>query len=293
VEEQQQKKELLVVQRKNRNMSRQPMKQVSIGGTGAGKTWDNMKFIKEVYSNPKNPNARKCSIYDVNEEHPDIKAIQPKDIPAFVKQQTIEIRRVIPRDAKTGRELGLNEKFELLSDIINNYMFRNGLLYLEDINNYTIGVQSTELINLLTTNRHKLLDIFISLQTFRSLPPRLWGNVNVLKIHKTNDTPFQSKIRDQIEGHMEVLRIANIMVSDKVMFNERFFVTLNMGTKKLTGEYSLDDFVQASEKYLSLNQIMVKNYSKMNKVSIEEARKRKVGEFIFKYNGNVKLKKPE
>ena len=98
------------------------MKQVSIGGTGAGKTWDNMKFIKEVYSNPKNPNARKCLIYDVNEEHPDIKAIKPKDIPAFVKQQTIEIRRVIPRDDKTGRELGLNEKFELLSDIINNYI---------------------------------------------------------------------------------------------------------------------------------------------------------------------------
>jgi len=271
-------------------MSRQPMKQCSIGGTGAGKTWDNMKFIREVYSNPKNPNARKTLIYDVNEEHPDIKSILPKDIPAFVKQKTIEIRRVIPRDEKTGRELGLNEKFDLLADIINNYMFRNGLLYLEDLNNYSLGVQSTELVNLLTTNRHKLLDIFIALQTFRALPPRLWGNINVLKIHKTNDTPFQAKIRDQIEGHMEVLRIAHIMVSDKVLFDERFFITLDMGTKKFKGKFNMEDFVQACEKYLALNQTMVKNYSKMNKLSIEESRKRIIGELVFKYNGNVKLK---
>jgi hypothetical protein len=271
-------------------MERQPMKQVSIGGTGAGKTWDNMKFIKEVYSNPSNPNARKTLIYDVNEEHPDIKAIKPQHIPAFVRQQTIEIRRVLPRDEKSGRELGLTEKYDLLCDIINNYMFRNGLLYLEDINNYTVHTQSTELINLLTTNRHKLLDIFISLQTFRSLPPRLWGNINVLKIHKTNDSPYQSKIRDQIEGHMEVLRIAHIMVNDKTMFDERFFVTLNMSSKKITGQFSLNDFVDATEKYLALNGTKVKNYSKMNKCSLDEAKTRLIGEMVYKYNGNVKLK---
>ena len=84
-------------------MARQPMKQCSVGGTGVGKTFDNMKFIREVYSNPKNPNARKTLIYDVNEEFEDVKPIMPKDIPQFNRQQAIEIRRVLPRDEKTGR----------------------------------------------------------------------------------------------------------------------------------------------------------------------------------------------
>jgi hypothetical protein len=271
-------------------MARQPMKQCSVGGTGVGKTFDNMKFIREVYSNPKNPNARKTLIYDVNEEFDDVKPIMPKDIPQFNRQQAIEIRRVLPRDEKTGRELGVTEKYDLLCDMIDRYQFRNGLLYLEDLNNYVMHTSSTHLINLLTTNRHKLLDIFISLQTFRALPPRLWGNINVLKIHKTNDSPFQSKIKDQIAGHMEVLRIGYIMVDDKTKFDPRFHVTLNMANKKLTGNFSLDDFVNSCEKYLSLNSVLVKNYSKMNKVNVEEAKNRIIGELVYDYNGNVKLK---
>lgn len=271
-------------------MERQPMKQVSVGGTGAGKTWDNMEFINEVYSNPKNPNARKTLIYDVNEEFPDVKAIVPKDIPSFIAQQAIEVRRIIPREEGTGRELGITEKYDLLCEMIDDYQFRNGLLYLEDINNYVMHTQSTHIVNLLTTNRHKLLDIFISLQTFRALPPRLWGNINVLKIHKTNDSPFQAKIRDQIAGHMEVLRIAHIMVDDKTKFDERFFVTLNMTTKKITGKFSLNEFVFACEKYLNVTPKKVKTYSQMNNVSAETARERLIGELVYNYNGMVKLK---
>jgi len=271
-------------------MSRQPMKQCSVGGTGVGKTFDNMKFILEVYSNPKNPNARKTLIYDVNEEFEDVKPIMPKDIPQFTKQQAIEVRRVLPRDEKTGRELGVAEKYDLLCDMIDRYQFRNGLLYLEDLNNYVMHTQSTHLINLLTTNRHKLLDIFISLQTFRALPPRLWGNINVLKIHKTNDSPFQSKIRDQIAGHMESLRIAYIMVDDKTKIDPRFYVTLVMSNKKLTGNFTLEEFVYASEKYLSLNSKKVNDYAKMNKISNDEAKKRVLAELVYEYNGNVELK---
>jgi hypothetical protein len=270
-------------------MAREPMKKVSVGGTGVGKTFQNMKYIKEVYSNPRNPNARKTLIYDTNLEFEDIVPLKPEQIPAFNNQKTIEIRRILPLDAQ-GKELGMDDKYELLCDIIDNYQFRNGLLYLEDINNYVTGTHTKHLINLLTTNRHKLLDIFINLQTFRALPPRLWGNVNVLTIHKTNDSPFQSKIRDQIAGQMEGLRIAHIMVENKTRQDPRFFVNMNFASMKITGQFSMNDFIEASQKYLSLNAKKVNNYSKMNNCSTEEAKKRILGDLMYDYNGNVQLK---
>ena len=40
-------------------MSRQPLKEVGLGGTGMGKSFTQMKYVLEVYSNPKNPNSDK------------------------------------------------------------------------------------------------------------------------------------------------------------------------------------------------------------------------------------------
>jgi len=270
-------------------MLRQPLKQVSIGGTGVGKTFENMRFIKEVYSNPKLPDARKCLIYDVNKEFKDIKPIAPEDIPHFIRQKKIEIRRVLPDDAY-GNELGMDEKYELLCDMVDNYQFRNGLLYLEDINNYVTTANTKHLINLLTTNRHKLLDILISLQTLVDLPPRIWGNVNVLNIHKANDDPFQSRIKNQISGKIEPLRIANIMVTTKTQFDPRFFCTFNFGTLKITGKFTTPDFIDACEKYLALNRRLVQDQMVMNSISKDEAQRRLLVQLMQKYNGNVQLK---
>ena len=271
-------------------MAREPLKKVSVGGTGAGKTFQNMKFIKEVYSNPKNPHARKSLIYDTNLEFKDITPIAPEDIPLFNRQKKIEIRRVLPLNIQTGKELGMDEKYDLLCEIIDNYQFRNGLLYLEDINNYVTNTHSKHLVNLLTTNRHKLLDIFINLQTFRALPPRLWGNINVLTIHKTNDSPFQAKIKDQIAGQMKPLRIANILVENKTRENPRFFCTLDMRTSQIIGDFTTPEFIESCEKYLSLNAKDVKDYSKMHHVSIDIARKRLIGDMMHNFNGKVRLK---
>jgi hypothetical protein len=273
-------------------MEREPLKKVSVGGTGVGKTFQNKKFIDEEYSNPRNPNARKTLIYDTNLEFKDVTPLAVQDIPKFNRQQAIEVRRILPLDPDTRAELGMDAKYDLLCEIVDHYQFKNGLLYLEDINNYVTSVANQKhLINLLTTNRHKLLDIFINLQTFRALPPRVWGNINVLQIHKTNDSPFQSKIQDQISGHMEVLRIAHTMVDTKTRVDPRFFVILDMRTSKITGSFSIEDFVEASKRYLSLNQKKLKNYMKMHNVSQETAQERLIGDFMYQYNGNVKLKK--
>jgi hypothetical protein len=269
---------------------REPLKMVAVGGTGVGKTYENMRFITNVYSNPKNPNARKTLIYDTNMEFKDILPIAPEDIPLFNRQKKIEVRRVLPLDIKTGRELGMDEKYDLLCDIIDNYGFKNGLLYLEDMNNYVTTANTKHLINLLTTNRHKLMDIFINLQTFGALPPRIWGNVNILRIHKTNDSPFQARIKNQLAGKTEALRIAYIIVDDKTRMTPRFHVTVDFATLKITGQFTIADFVTASNKYLSLNSKMVKDHCKMNNMNEKQAREQLLGNLMNDYNGNVRLK---
>jgi hypothetical protein len=271
-------------------MGREPLKQVAVGGTGAGKTTENMRFIKNVYSNPKNPKARKTLIYDTNMEFPDIKPIAPHDIPKFNVQKQVEIRRVLPVDIATKQELGMDDKYELLCDIIDNYGFRNGLLYLEDINNYVIEGHKKHLINLLTTNRHKALDIFINLQTFGALPPRLWGNVNILRIHKCNDSPFQTKVKNQLSGKVEVLGIADILVNSKIESDPYFFVTVDFRNFKITGAFSLNEYVSACEKYLALNPRLIKREAAMNKISRDQAIKSLIYNLTKKYNGNVRLK---
>jgi hypothetical protein len=271
-------------------MAREPMKLVAVGGTGVGKTHTSYGYIKDIYSNPKNPGARKTLIYDTNMEFKDVKPLLPAQIPDFVKQKTVEIRRVLPMD-ESGRELGMDEKYELLCDIIDNYSFRNGLLYLEDINNYVTNAHTKHLINLLTTNRHKLLDIFINLQTYGALPPRIWGNVNILRIHKCNDNPFQTKIKNQLSGKIEPLRIADILVNEKTRMDPRFYVHVDFATLKITGQFTTDDFINACKKYLALNNRLIKNLAKMNKISEDEATERLLVRFMHNYNGNVELKK--
>ena len=272
-------------------MAREPLKLVGVGGTGSGKTHTSYKFIKEVYSNPKNPNARKCLIYDTNLEFKDVLPIAPEDIPKFNQQKKIEIRRVLPLNPDNGKELGMDEKYELLCEIIDDYGFKNGLLYLEDINNYITSISSQKhLINLLTTNRHKLMDIFINLQTFRALPPRLWGNINILRIHKTIDSPFQNKIKDQIAGQMKQLRIAHLMVEDIIKRDPYFYCTMNFNTMKLTGKFTMDDFINACKKYLALNPKELKDYATINNLSKDEALKRLIASMINNFNGKVKLK---
>lgn len=272
-------------------MPREALKLVSVGGTGVGKSYTSMEFIKNVYANTRNKNARKVLIYDTNMEFKDIKPIKPEDIPTFNNQKQIEIRRILPIDYESKKELGMDDKYQLLCDIIDHYQFRNGLLYLEDINNYVTNFNAKHLINLLTTNRHKLLDIFINLQTYGALPPRLWGNINVLRIHKVNDNPFQTKIRNHLSGKIEVLRIADIMVNDITRVDPRFYVHVDFRTMKISGKFKTEQFIHACNKYLALNSKLVKDTAKMDSISQEKAKEKLLVRFMHNYNGNVMLKR--
>jgi len=272
-------------------MEREPLKQVTVGGTGAGKSHGSMKFINEEYSNPRNPHARKTLIYDANFEFKDVKELLPEEIPAFNRQQAIEVRRILPVDFETKKPLGMDDKYEMLCDIIDNYSFKNGLLYLPDLNNYTTHGHTKHLVNLLTTNRHSLCDIYIELQTFGALPPRLWGNINVLRMHKTIDDPFQAKIKSLLGGKVEPLRIAHLIVNEKTRTDEHFCLYVDFRKMKITGEFSMEDYVIACRQYLALNKPKVKEFANIYECSLQDAKNRLIYRLVDDYNGNVKRKK--
>jgi len=251
-------------------MAREPLKMAAIGGTGTGKTYTSLKMIKESYCNPKNKNARKVLIYDVNDEFHDVKELAVEDIPKFNAQKKIQIRRIRPIDYKTNKQLGIEDLYDRLCDIVDNYPFVNGLLWLEDINKYAIGTNTKHFINLLTTNRHSLLDIIIHLQTYKSLPPRLWGNINVLRIHRVSDTPFISKITDNISDE-RILHIADLLLREMLQKDTRAYVTIYFDKSKIIGHFTLSEFKNACRKYLLKSRKVIREEMLMHNVDFETA----------------------
>src|SRR3990167_7399916 len=76
----------------------------------------------------------------------------------FYNLNKLEARCVIPiKD--DGSNFSVKEKKDLLIDILTAY--RNGLLIIEDIDNYSTRAQNQEIIGALSTNRHLKMDMII------------------------------------------------------------------------------------------------------------------------------------
>ncbi len=233
---------------------REPSKLVVVGGTGVGKTHETLRFCKEVYCNPKNPNARNVLILDTNNEHTSIPAIKPEDIVKFNVQKTKQIRRLVPVDYSTGRPLGSDDIFQLMCDVIQKYNLFNAMFWIEDMNKFTSGANVKAINNVLTTNRHSGLDLVFQLQTFGALPPKLWGNLNYIRIHKTMDSPKLKKVKDNL-ADPEIVNLAwwvlrEVIRDVKNSSEPRGFVYVDMNRSKISGKFTYKQFKDACSKYL-------------------------------------------
>lgn len=227
---------------------REPICMLCLGEKGVGKTFTSLKFFEEVYTKTTPQKAgMKLLIFDTNQEFENVDPIRFQDIEAFKKQTLIEMRRLLPKDPETLRDLGMDGKADLLERLLDQEVPRNMGLFLEDYNSYVIGAQSKKMIDLLTTNRHKALDLFIHLQTFRAVPPRIWGNVNILRLHNTGDGCEQ--IKDKVKNY-KMTKVANILVANKVKQDPRFYVYFNYDNKKITGKFTRDEIMEAAWEYI-------------------------------------------
>lgn len=232
---------------------------IACGKRGVGKTVETVKMIDEYVSgNPsKGIPPRKALIFDVNDEFSSfwyfgqqrsIKAIAIKDILKFSVHPKVEVRRIRPF-WDDGKKLTINDMGEVLGIILDNY--RNGLLLVEDINKYLSDSMPSDLIGSLATSRHIGLDIVSHFQNIgRAGNPKLLGNLNMIRLHKTNDTVERHK--NKFEEKTELLQIAENLVSKKYFDGDiRYFVFVDIENMKVRGKIAKSEAEDAIHQYIT------------------------------------------
>ena len=242
---------------------REAIVQVVVAAKGMGKTHTSANDIIEEYildNSKTGQKGRKVLIFDTNGEYNDAKLrdkfkvkfrakpLALKDLQAWTTSGPVEVRRILALNDKNQITDDVDEMLEILYKILQTY--RNGLLVLDDINAYLIDVSSKRVISSITRNRHRNMDILIHYQTFRAIPPRIWGNMNLLRFHKTNEniSTVEAKLNNP-----EIHYIAQALVNFKFKTDKRFHLFVDEQEDLIFGKFSRKDFWKACITYLEEN----------------------------------------
>lgn len=281
---------------------------MAIGRKGVGKTFASLKEIQNILKGNAKTGAkpRKVLILDVNNEYGDvrkdhkrpdfahIRAIALQDVKRFTYSPIIEARRVTTQKPDGGI-MTLKEISESLSHILAN--FQNGLLLIEDPTKFLSDSLPGDLIGAICTQRHKSIDIILHFQSVGKMAqPKLWANVNWLRVHRTEDTV--AKHANKFGSDVTHLYLAEKLVEIQAMNNNpRFYVFVDKEMQTIHGAFTKADFQKAVELYLidNYNSIVKKEVSKRNirtgeliHPSQEVAVNKLVQEYINLYYGNPK-----
>jgi len=232
---------------------------IACGKRGVGKTVETIRVIDEyIQGNPsKGIPPRKALIFDVNDEFSSfwyfgatrsIKAIAIRDIMKFSIHPNIEVRRIRPF-WDDGKKMTINDMAEVLGIILDNY--RNGLLLVEDINKYLSDAMPSDLIGSLATSRHIGLDIISHFQNIgRAGNPKLLGNLNMIRLHKTNDTVERHK--NKFEEKTEILQIAEYIINKKYFDGDtRYFLYVDIENMKVRGKFTKEEAEDGIHQYIT------------------------------------------
>lgn len=232
---------------------------IACGKRGVGKSVETIRMIDEYVSgNPsKGVPPRKALIFDVNDEFSSfwyfgqtrsIKALAINDIMKFSIHPKVEVRRIRPF-WDDGRKMTINDMAEVLGIILDNY--RNGLLLVEDINKYLSDAMPSDLIGSLATSRHIGLDIISHFQNIgRAGNPKLLGNLNMIRLHKTNDTVERHK--NKFEEKTEILQIAEYIINNRYFNGDtRYFIYVDVENMKIRGKFTLQEVENGIHQYIT------------------------------------------
>lgn len=277
-------------------MSRECRIIVACGKRGVGKSVETIRQIDDyITGNPaKGVPPRKALIFDVNDEFSSfwyfgqtrkIPAIAIKDIMKFSIHPKIEVRRIRPF-WDDGRKMTINDMGEVLGIILDNY--RNGLLLVEDINKYLSDAMPSDLIGSLATSRHIGLDIITHFQNIgRAGNPKLLGNLNMIRLHKTNDTVERHK--NKFEEKTEILQIAEYIINKRYFDGDtRYFLYADIENMKIRGKFSSNEVDDAIHQYITeryariINPMLQLRDKKGNKIHTPESALRSANESLRK-----------
>jgi hypothetical protein len=230
---------------------REPLLICATGKKGVGKSYQHNAMMQGyVMGDPyRGIRPRKCLIMDVNDEYGvyGIRAISLEHVALYTIHPHIEIRRVRPFHPD-GSRMGLDEWANAVFYVLNN--FRNGLLLIEDPNKWHSDHLPADLVGAICTNRHVGLDILLSYQSIGRINTKIWGNMNLLRLHKNTESVERHKMK--FPDKEEYMKIAECMVNNEyAKGNKRFFVYIDMDEAKIRGDFSKEVYEQAVDDYLN------------------------------------------
>lgn len=241
---------------------RQPILTTVVGKKGVGKTWRTLIILKQyVIGNPaKGIVGRRVLILDVNDEFTTVPSIALKDVGLFSFHPKIEMRRVRPYK-DNSKKMSLEEISAALNYILEN--FKYGLLLVEDITKFVADSPSKDLIGGIVTQRHYECDIILHFQTIgKAGHPKILGNTNVLRMHKTGDTVDRHFAK--FEDKYAQVKIAETIVNYKHRGTEidgkwvepdaRFYLYCNFDTEKIIGDFTFREAQRAVREFIWANE---------------------------------------
>ena len=250
---------------------REPQLEVVVGMTGVGKTYTTKEVIRRyVLSDVKTGRkTRPVLVVDINGEYTEYKAIDFDIDDLDEYNRSSEIRGItVP---KPYRVLTWHKNHEPMTpdEIISTCAtvaryFRNGLIVMEDINQYMLSHLNVDIIGLLVSLRHKGTDLTIHYQNLKAVPPRMWANLSYLRIHKYTDNidDFKSRVTNY-----ELCKLAEIIVNDQYRKgNIRYYVWAGIRDEKLIpcSDIGFEQiFEDACIQYLSINKRPIRDYMEL------------------------------
>jgi hypothetical protein len=189
--------------------------------------------------------------YDVDNESQEVRA---RMIKAFAESPQPGIRRILPY-RKNGLPMAL-QQLRIVSIDISTF-FKNGMVLYEDVVKYLGSGKQTEFLGMISTVRHKGVDVMMHLQSLGMIPTDTWRNLKLLRMHK--DEQVLQKIADRVKGYPMVY-IGQEVISAR--FREGIktgipkhpllfsFCYINYDRIKITG-ISREEFTYGATQYLT------------------------------------------
>ena len=265
--------------------TRECVTEIAVGTTGVGKTYKNKVLIDLYFAKHNRP----VLIFDVNLEYSEYKTIdfdcnesdeqiRCLEIMKFTMSSP-HIRRIVAL-RQDGTPMSISEMKQTFFDIAKYFV--NGLLVLEDINRYDTNMRGQTAKGIISTLRHRGLDILISFQSISDIPDNLWRTSKYIRIHKNSDDPYNKKNRI---SNIFIIEIAYLIVQHR--YSQSFNYLKSIGISFDNYRNNRNKFIQHQQKadgifsnvYVQINPPLILNVPELE---FKEA----VKIFYQKYNNN-------
>jgi len=275
---------------------------INTGTQGGGKSNEQLRELYEkAYLVPVSE-RQKSLIFDTNMEFGaykldgktpiKVQVLPHSNIEKYSASTGNKIMRIIPIH-DNGEAMDEDEVEKLLIVMIKK--FRNGILFIDDLNNIFGDSLPADFAKTLTSVRHRRSDLVMNLQSVGRILPKMYQNVKTIRFHKQLDLIESSS--DKIgSGEMPIFRLAEIMVEDQFRKgNIRYFVYIYRLEGKIRGNFSPKMFIRAIQEYLSVeyDRLIKKELNKKDLLtgspiytSAKQVVDKKTAELYYKYYGN-------